>query len=117
MAGRTDAADFPTTPGALVGAVDAGSYTGFLAKLNADASLAWATMLGPSYTYASSILVDSGGNVILAGNGAVPHQPLFLHDAKEGLHGIEVDLAVGREPLVDVAHAPLAQVPEDLEDF
>ena len=72
VVGRTDAPDFPTTPGALVGVVDAGSYTGFLAKFNADASLAWATMLGTSYTYAGSVLVDSTGAVILAGNGAVP---------------------------------------------
>jgi uncharacterized protein (TIGR03437 family) len=71
-AGRTNSTDFPTTPGALVGAVDQGSYTGFLVKLNADASLAWATMLGPSYTYAGSVLVDSTGAVTLAGNGAVP---------------------------------------------
>jgi uncharacterized protein (TIGR03437 family) len=72
VAGRTDATDFPTTPGALVGAVSAGSYTGFLAKLNSDASLAWSTLLGPSYTFAGSVLVDSSGAVILAGNGAVP---------------------------------------------
>jgi uncharacterized protein (TIGR03437 family) len=70
--GRTDSTDFPTTPGALVGAVDAGSYTGFVARLNSDGSLAWATLLGTSYSYAGSVLVNSSGAVILAGNGAVP---------------------------------------------
>jgi uncharacterized protein (TIGR03437 family) len=75
LAGRTDSAGFPVTPGALVSALDAGSYTGFLTKLGPDARLAWSTFLGSSYTYAGAVVVDAAGEPILAGNGPVPGQP------------------------------------------
>ena len=48
---------------------------------------------------------------------AVAHQPLFLHDAEEGLRGVERQLAVRTETVVDPPHAPLAQLPQHLEDF
>ena len=44
-------------------------------------------------------------------------EPLAVHDAKLRLHGVEVQLAGRREPLVDGAHAAFAEVPQDLEDF
>jgi uncharacterized protein (TIGR03437 family) len=74
LAGRAGPG-YPTTQGALVGTADAGSYTGFLTKLNADASLAWSTLLGAHYTYPGSILVDASGAILVAGTGSVPGKP------------------------------------------
>jgi uncharacterized protein (TIGR03437 family) len=74
VVGSTNSTMFPMTPGAVVTQLDAGSYTGFLVKLAADATLADATYLGPSYTVASAILID-GNQVILAGTGAAPGLP------------------------------------------
>ena len=47
--------------------------------------------------------------------GPVPDQPLLLHDPQERLHGVERQLAAGTHPLVDLADAPGAQLPEHLE--
>src|SRR5207253_8060703 len=50
-------------------------------------------------------------------HGAVPDQALLLHDAEQGLHGVEVEFALGGKALLHVAHAALARFPKDLEDF
>ncbi len=69
VAGGTNSAEFPVTPGAFGTKLAAGSYTGFLLKLTPEASLVYATYLGESYAYAGAILVDAGEEVIIAGTG------------------------------------------------
>ena len=72
VAGTTDSQKFPVTAGALVSAVSAGNYTGFLAKFAPDGSLAYASYLGPSYVYPGALLVDANNKVIIAGTGVLP---------------------------------------------
>jgi uncharacterized protein (TIGR03437 family) len=68
IAGHTNSTQFPVTPGTLPVTLDPGSYTGFLFKLGPDASLLYATYLGPAYTFPSAIIVDTGEEVTIAGN-------------------------------------------------
>ncbi|MCU1232113.1 MAG: glycosyl hydrolase, repeat-containing protein [Candidatus Solibacter sp.] len=69
VGGGTNSFQFPLTPGTLPVTLAPGSYTGFLVKLSSDASLVYATYLGGSYTYPGAILVDAGGQAIVAGTG------------------------------------------------
>jgi uncharacterized protein (TIGR03437 family) len=71
LSGDTNSADFPTTPGAIqVTSTSPGAYTGFVAKLNSDATkLLYATYLGG--TGGSSdirgIAIDSARNMYVTG--------------------------------------------------
>lgn len=74
IAGRTNSADFPTTPRALDTSLG-GTSDAFITKLNAEGSaLVYSTFLGgstgESYTafdHADGIVVDSSGNVYVTG--------------------------------------------------
>src|SRR5262245_58501158 len=48
---------------------------------------------------------------------AVRHQSLLLHDAEDGLDGVEVPLAAGAHALMHLADAGRAQLPQHLEDL
>ncbi len=72
VSGHTESMSFPVTPGVIGSRLDAGSYTGFLVKLSPTAALAYATYLGPSYTFPAAMLVDANNEVILAGTGPAP---------------------------------------------
>lgn len=72
VAGQTDSYQFPVTPGAFATSLTLGSYTGFLFKLSSDATLAYATYLGPSYAFPSAILVDANDEPIVAGTAPNP---------------------------------------------
>jgi uncharacterized protein (TIGR03437 family) len=73
--GYTDSLQFPVTPGALVPTLDSGSYTGFLMKLSANASVAYATYLGESYANPGAILVGRDDQPVIAGSGSAPGLP------------------------------------------
>src|SRR5262249_38340798 len=72
-------------------------------------------------------LVEEAGGYLLAGVRrrvdkrpallAVRHQALCLHDAEDGLDGIEVPLAAGVQVLMHLADTGRAQLPEHLEDL
>jgi uncharacterized protein (TIGR03437 family) len=71
LSGTTNSSDFPTTPGAIqpVSPVP-GSYTGFVAKFNADATkLLYGTYLGgtSASTDARGIAIDSARNMYVTG--------------------------------------------------
>jgi uncharacterized protein (TIGR03437 family) len=70
LAGTTDSLQFPVTPGTFGGALQVGSYTGYLVKVSPNAALTYATYLGPSYAYPGAILVDANQQVTVAGSGA-----------------------------------------------
>lgn len=72
LVGNTDSQSFPVSAGALVSTLQAGSYTGFLVKLSYASTALYSTYLGTSYTSASSVLVDSAGEVVVGGTGTVP---------------------------------------------
>lgn len=71
VAGRTGAASFPTTPGALQSALksQAGGFNAFVSKLNSGATqLLYSTYLGGSVEdQALGIAIDQAGSVYLAG--------------------------------------------------
>lgn len=86
VAGYTTAADFPTTSGALLTTVPAGSTTGeigFVTKLNpAGSALLYSTLLGGpipgggfGYNAANAIAVDTSGEVYVAGTTYSPSFP------------------------------------------
>jgi uncharacterized protein (TIGR03437 family) len=82
VAGGTNSADFPVTPGALqthsMVSFPAANYTGFVAKLSADATkFVYATYLGGSTNdQAIAIAVDAGGNAYVGGATTSPDFPL-----------------------------------------
>jgi uncharacterized protein (TIGR03437 family) len=71
LAGTTNSLRFPATPGTIVASLDQAGYAGFLAKLSSDATLAYATYLGQSYT-PGAIVVDANEEAIVGGSGLVP---------------------------------------------
>ena len=72
IAGRTNSAGFPITPGVLSTSIVPGEYTGFLLKLGSDAGLGYSTYLGPANISPTAILVDSNHQVSIAGVGIPP---------------------------------------------
>ena len=68
VTGRTNAPDFPTTPGAFQSTV-AGSYDVYVAKFSADGkSLVYSTYLGgTNLEFPDSITVDASGNAYVIG--------------------------------------------------
>jgi uncharacterized protein (TIGR03437 family) len=70
LAGPTDSLQFPVTPETFGGALQVGSYTGYLVKVSPNAALTYATYLGPSDAYPGAILVDANQQVTVAGSGA-----------------------------------------------
>jgi uncharacterized protein (TIGR03437 family) len=75
VAGSTNSHQFPVTAGTVGKSLDAYSYTGFVAKLSANAGLSYATYLGNAYTFPDAILVDANEDVIVGGTGTVPGTP------------------------------------------
>jgi uncharacterized protein (TIGR03437 family) len=71
LCGTTNSADFPTTPGAFIAtAPQPGGYTGFVAKINADATkLLYSTYLGGAATATDvrGIAIDSARNIYVTG--------------------------------------------------
>jgi thiazole synthase ThiGH ThiG subunit len=74
VAGSTDSADFPTTPGAFDLSRQNPYSTGFVAKVNSGGTaLVWSTFLGGSsgdpiaYDQISGVAVDASGNAYVAG--------------------------------------------------
>ncbi len=76
VAGSTDSQGFPVSAGALVTKLDAGNYTGFLAKLTPAGALTYATYLGTYETYPGALLANDDGTVIVAGAGPAPQAPV-----------------------------------------
>jgi len=76
VAGRTNSAGFPLTPGALFTAIGYPTdFTGFLTKLSSTASLIFSTFLGTLYTIPQAVLVDANNQPIVAGTGPAPGLP------------------------------------------
>jgi uncharacterized protein (TIGR03437 family) len=88
IAGRTNAADFPVTPGAFqtklsgtghlcqLAAGGFPCYDAFVAKLDPTGKIVWATFLGGSKDeYVNGIAFDPGGNVYVAGYTWSPDFP------------------------------------------
>jgi len=71
VAGRTDALDFPVTPGALDPSIEEdGGVDGYVFKLNPEASaLEYSTFLGGSFgdDAAFAVVVDNAGNAYVTG--------------------------------------------------
>jgi hypothetical protein len=69
VAGYTESADFPTTPGAYDVTFNGGFHDGFVVKLSADgSSLLWATYLGgDDYDWLEALVLDNSGNPVAAG--------------------------------------------------
>jgi hypothetical protein len=68
VTGSTSSADFPVTQGAAQTIYGGGSSDAFIAKLNADGSLAYSSYLGGSYGDSSyTIAVDSAANAYVVG--------------------------------------------------
>ena len=66
IVGHTASADFPV-PGA-VQPTKSGGFDGFVARLDPDGALAWATFLGGgSYEALSGVSVDPAGNIVAVG--------------------------------------------------
>ncbi len=73
VAGFTQAADFPVTPGAFqTGYFPSAEYMEFVSKLNPQGTgLVYSTFLGATQNYASEVKVDAqGGTYVLAQGGA-----------------------------------------------
>jgi hypothetical protein len=88
VAGRTDSADFPVTPGALFTNFRGGEFDGFVAKLNpaatGSASLVYSTFLGGANNDAAfGVALDSAGNPYVVGGTASPDFPATA-DAYQG---------------------------------
>lgn len=67
LAGRTFAANFPTTDGAFQEG-DAGGWETFVSKLNADGDLEYSTYLGGDATdWATALALDEDGMAVVAG--------------------------------------------------
>jgi uncharacterized protein (TIGR03437 family) len=80
VAGRTNSAQFPVTPGTLPVSLAQFSYTGFLFKMSPVASLVYATYLGPAYIYPGALAVDAGEQVTIAGNSETAPAALIKLD-------------------------------------
>ncbi len=84
VSGTTTSTDLPTTKGALRTTWKPGSavpfyaaQTGFVVKLNPDATLAYATYLGgTAFDEAVGIAVDTAGNAYVAGGTGSPDFPI-----------------------------------------
>ena len=69
LVGVTDSPDFPVTAGALQPRYIGGAFSGFLAKLTPQGSLAYATFLGGAGDdTAEAVAVDSQGGVYVTGS-------------------------------------------------
>ncbi len=76
VAGRTDSAAFPTTPGAYRISVAPGSSNTFVAKLNPTGTgLVYSTFIGSTTDFHTSIEVDGAGNAYVAGDTFSPSYP------------------------------------------
>jgi uncharacterized protein (TIGR03437 family) len=84
VTGGTDPMGFPVTPGVIGTSMDAGSSTGFLIKLSANALPVYSTYLGPLHTYPGTLLVDSNNEVIIAGTGSAPSLPAASQNGATG---------------------------------
>jgi photosystem II stability/assembly factor-like uncharacterized protein len=73
VGGSTDSMSFPVTSGVLDTSLEAGSFSGFLIKLSANATPVYSTYLGTSYP--GAILVDANDEAIIAGTGTAPGLP------------------------------------------
>jgi uncharacterized protein (TIGR03437 family) len=67
LGGHTNSHQFPVTPGVFITTLDEGSYSGFLMKLAPDATLVYATYLGPSYNFPGALLVDDQEQPVVGG--------------------------------------------------
>jgi uncharacterized protein (TIGR03437 family) len=71
IAGTTLSVDFPTTKGVYQPSFTFSTFgSNFVARLNADGSLAWSTYFADGGTAISSIQVDASGDVYIAGSSA-----------------------------------------------
>ena len=67
MTGATSSTNFPT-PGGFDTSYNGGSQDAYVAKVNANGTLAWATYLGGgAYDFGSELALDADGNVWLTG--------------------------------------------------
>jgi hypothetical protein len=68
LSGITESSDFPVSTDAIYPTIP-GYTTGFVAKLNAEATaLEYGTYLGPAWSSLSGLAVDSSGNAYVTGN-------------------------------------------------
>ena len=68
--GQTQSPDFPVTPGALQTTMLAGSVQGFVAKVDAQGKVVYATLIGGSadiYPSSGGLLVDAAGEAVVSG--------------------------------------------------
>ncbi|HWB87272.1 MAG TPA: SBBP repeat-containing protein [Bryobacteraceae bacterium] len=68
--GQTDSSDFPVTPGALQTNWEAPSTQGFVAKVDAQGKVVFATLIGDTsdvYPVSGGLVVDSAGEAIISG--------------------------------------------------
>jgi hypothetical protein len=69
LAGSTSVPDFPATTGAFQTTMKSGSNNAFVAKLDTNGNLLWATYLGGSgIDGANGVAIDSQGNVYVVGS-------------------------------------------------
>ncbi|MGY5858392.1 MAG: hypothetical protein RTU63_03410 [Candidatus Thorarchaeota archaeon] len=68
LIGQTPSDDFPVTTNALQSEYGGGNWDGFVAKFSTSGDLLYSTYLGGNaYEHVTSVNVDSGNNIVLAG--------------------------------------------------
>jgi len=94
IAGYTEAPDFPTTPGAWQ-AISGGSIDAFIAKLDPNGNVVYATYAGgPGNDYGTGIAVDHSGNAYVSGYTASMNFPTTVGAAQPVNHGGAYDAFV-----------------------
>jgi hypothetical protein len=92
VAGATDSSNFKQT----AGQPHAGSTDGFVTKLDPTGKLVWSILLGgPNYDGISSVKVDAGGNIYVAGR-AGPQFPL-KNGFQSNFQGVNTGSTVGQQ--------------------
>jgi hypothetical protein len=90
--GRTDSRDFPVTADAYQKSFGGGIYDAYLAKLNPDGEIVYATYFGGSGGDApDGLAVDSGGNAVISGDTSSGDDfPLFHSLQKTNVGGTDI---------------------------
>ena len=97
VAGETRSPDFPVTPGVLQTTIAAPSVQGFIAKLDPQGKLVFASFLGGNSDVSPSrILINSSKEVILAGSATGANFPampgvLFIDSGQPGSFVLKLD--------------------------